>query len=480
MWVTCDWVKSQVEMYTAVDHVFDEACLQTIYIQSTSSIESGLFHRPNEDDYQASMNGILPDSKTHGFRYALVSTMSEATLGIPVPSRLYYNSTSPFKPLDGVRVTVKDIIDISGIKTTNGNRAWAKLYPPLNKTAPAIQTLIDLGAVMSGKTKTAQFTNSDCVTADWVDYHGAFNPRGDGYQDPGVSSTGAGAATAAYDWVDVSIGTDTGGSVRIPASKNGLVALRPSFGATLNDGIMPESTYFDAIGFMTRSPYTLQSFGTSFLTSAAYALNLTLTRNHTTFPRHLIVPSNLWPVANNAPHALFSSWITALATKLNATISTTSIREFWNATAHADHSGTEFSSHLQQVGFSLNWKNQHDHVIAPFKRDYAAAYNGRTPAINPVPAARYKSAENITDADVAESYSRFAYFPSWFGEHVVRSHPSSCSESLFLIPMFDGEPSYRNNVYVPPDVVCFCKILLQRAEPRPGSRFSNRVSGVCE
>lgn len=441
-------------------------CNETLAATSTSDISNGPYlaniangdvtlyplYRVYEDDYQAFMNGILPDAETGAFRYASVNVLGESTVGIPVPSRLYYNSTSTSKPLNGIRVTVKDIIDIAGIKTTNGNRAWAKLYPVLNSTAPAMQTLIDLGAIIIGKTKTAQFANSDRVTADWVDYHGAFNPRGDGYQDPGVSSAGAGAATAAYDWVDVSIGTDTGGSVRIPASKNGLFALRPSFGATLNEGVMPEGEYFDSIGFMTRDPHTLKSFGTSFLMHAEHGENFTLSRNHTSFPRQLIVPSNLWPVADTKSQAVFDSWISKLATTLNASVTTTSIGEYWNATAHADKPGTEFFSYMQQVAFNMNWKHQYDVVIAPFKKDYAAANGNRTPAINPIPAARYKSAENITDEMVAESYSRFVYFRDWFGREVVKSSPRSCSESLFLIPMFAGELSYRNNVYSPPDL----------------------------
>lgn len=399
------------------------------------------------------MNGVMPGSNPDTFRYAPVNTMSDATIGIPVPSRLYHSAESDAaKPLYGVRVTIKDIIDVSGIKTTNGNRAWAQLYPPRNSTAPSIQALIDLGAVIVGKTKTAQFANADRPTADWVDYHDAFNPRGDGYQDPGVSSAGAGASTAAYDWVDIGIGTDTGGSVRIPAGKQGLFALRPSFGATSNEGVMPEGEYFDAVGFMTRSPYSLQTFGKAWLSQAKQQSNLTLLSNHTSFPRRLIVPSNLWPVENNASQAIFSTWINRLATTLNASIDTTSIPQLWNATAHIDLPDTDFDTYMHEVGFNLIWHHQISTVIESFKRDYAAANDGRTPFINPFPAARYASAANVTDAMVQESYTRFTYFRDWFARHVVRSDPATCSESLFLIPMFAGEVSYRNTVFSPPDV----------------------------
>ena len=275
----------------------------------------------------------------------------------------------------------------------------------------------------------------------------AFNPRGDGYQDPGVSSAGAGAATAAYDWVDVSIATDTGGSIRIPAAKNGVFGLRPSFGAISNEGVMEEGQYFDAVGYHSRSPYTLRDFGKAWLADSEQ-----LTRGHTTFPKRLLMPSHLWPVKNNASQAILDEWIGKLAGHLGASVEAVSIDEYWNATAHADKPGTDFWSHMQMVGFHLIWKNQLQKVIEPFKAAYAAAFGGRTPAINPFPSARYETAVNTTEEDVKESYERFTYFREWFGKNVVKADENSCSESLFLIPLFTGDTAYRNSVYSPPDV----------------------------
>ncbi|RDW58283.1 hypothetical protein BP5796_12213 [Coleophoma crateriformis] len=495
--VTCAWVKDQVETYAKVDDVFEElflrgptsyeadilSCLgdaygtevifanresnQTIAVGANSTVPNGPYlvyvhneqtilgpvYRVYYDEYQAFMSGVLPNGTDGAYRYANINTMSDSTLGIPVPSRLYsLNSTTASKPFNGIRITVKDIINVEGVKTSNGNRAWFKLYDAVNATAPAVQMLIDMGATIIGKTKAAQFANADRVTADWVDYHDAFNPRGDGYQDTGVSSSGAGAATAAYDWVDVSVCTDTGGSIRIPASKQGVFALRPSFGALSNDGVMLEGEYFDSVGFHTRSPYTLQSFGKTWLASS------NLTTSYTGFPTKLIVPSNLWPVTNNASQAVFSSWISKLSTFLNATIETTSIGDAWNATANKP--GTEFFSYMQQVAFNLNWKNQIAKVISPFQKDYANKFEGRQPFINPFPAARFASAASTTDADVEESYKRFTFFRKWFGESVVKPDAKTCSESLFLIPMFAGDVSYRNTVYSPPNVSSWSSFLI--------------------
>ncbi|EAT86337.2 hypothetical protein SNOG_06506 [Parastagonospora nodorum SN15] len=144
------------------------------------------------------------------------SVLPAGTVGqkqaIAVPSRLYYTKTAE-KPLAGVRIGIKDIYDIKGLRTSNGNRAWYWFYPPANNTAPPVQNLIDAGAIIVGKMLTSQFANGEQATADWVDYHEAFNPRGDGYQDTSSSSSGGGAGTAAYHWLDVSLGSDTGGSL---------------------------------------------------------------------------------------------------------------------------------------------------------------------------------------------------------------------------------------------------------------------------
>ena len=127
------------------------------------------------------------------------------SLAVAVPSRLYF-TPSASKPLAGVRLGIKDIYDIAGIKTSNGNRAWYHLYAAATEHATPVKRLIDAGAVIVGKMKTSQFANGEEATADWVDYHSPFNPRGDGYQDPSSSSSGPGAGSASYPWLDLTIG----------------------------------------------------------------------------------------------------------------------------------------------------------------------------------------------------------------------------------------------------------------------------------
>lgn len=168
---------------------------------------------------------------------------------IGVPSRLYYTRTAS-KPLAGVRTGIKDIYDVAGVKTSNGNRAWYGFYPPATANSVPVRRLIDAGAILVGKMKTSQFANGERATVDWVDYHSPFNPRGDGYQDPSSSSSGGGAGTATYPWLDLSLGSDTGGSIRGPSQVQGLFGNRPSYGLVELTGVLPLAPELDTAGFL--------------------------------------------------------------------------------------------------------------------------------------------------------------------------------------------------------------------------------------
>jgi Asp-tRNA(Asn)/Glu-tRNA(Gln) amidotransferase A subunit family amidase len=125
-----------------------------------------------------------------------------------VPSRLYSSITKE-NPLAGARISIKDNYDLKGIRTTMMNRAYNELYPPRPSTADYVTKLIDLGAVIVGKTKMSAFASAEEPTDQWIDYHCPFNPRGDKYQTPSCSSTGADASLAGYPWLDHSIGSDS-------------------------------------------------------------------------------------------------------------------------------------------------------------------------------------------------------------------------------------------------------------------------------
>ncbi len=130
----------------------------------------------------------------------------------------------PIGPLDGVPATVKDLLNLTGFPTRRGSRTTDTT--PATEDAPAVTGLKEAGAVILGKTTTTEFgwkSPGDCPL------HGITRNPWNPQRTPGGSSSGAGAAGAAC-FGPLHIGTDAGGSIRIPAAYCGLVGMKPSFG----------------------------------------------------------------------------------------------------------------------------------------------------------------------------------------------------------------------------------------------------------
>lgn len=127
---------------------------------------------------------------------------------VAVPSRLYYPVTFD-RPLNGKRVSVKDLFHLEGMVTTIGSRSYAECYGVQKSTAKYIQHLIDKGAVIVGKTKMGAYAGSEIPPEKCIDYFPPWNPRGDGYQGPSGSSSGAGSSVAGYPWLDYALATDS-------------------------------------------------------------------------------------------------------------------------------------------------------------------------------------------------------------------------------------------------------------------------------
>jgi hypothetical protein len=106
-------------------------------------------------------------------------------------------------PLSGFRIAIKDLFDLKGVHTGRGNRAYRACYPESGHTSEFTKRAIEAGAVIVGKTKTAELGGSQEVVADWTDYSYAFNPRADEYIVACGSSTGSTSALASYSWLDV-------------------------------------------------------------------------------------------------------------------------------------------------------------------------------------------------------------------------------------------------------------------------------------
>ncbi|XXG98832.1 hypothetical protein Hte_005162 [Hypoxylon texense] len=161
------------------------------------------------------------------------------SLAVAVPSRLYFKRTKS-RPLNGMRIAIKDNFDLKGVHTVVSNKAFLKFHDPATETAVAVQDLIVKGAIIVGKTKMTSFADREYPPSDWIDNHCPFNPRGDGYLVPEGSSTGTAVAIATYDWLDAALGTDSKCIlVSLLAAAQGIFGIRTSYGAIPVDGVIP-------------------------------------------------------------------------------------------------------------------------------------------------------------------------------------------------------------------------------------------------
>lgn len=151
-------------------------------------------------------------------------------------------------PLHGIPVGVKDIVDTAGLRTTMGSRHFADNVP--DRDAACVRALREAGAIVVGKTTTHEFAYGGFgdVSANGA----AANPH-DPERMTGGSSAGSAAAVAA-GMVPLAVGTDTGGSVRLPAALCGLTGLRPTYGAVSVRGVFPLAESLDTVGPMARTP----------------------------------------------------------------------------------------------------------------------------------------------------------------------------------------------------------------------------------
>ncbi|PYH94503.1 amidase signature enzyme [Aspergillus ellipticus CBS 707.79] len=374
---------------------------------------------------------------------AQVAGVASATVG--VPSRLYYTRTAE-KPLAGVRVGIKDIYSLSGVRQSNGNRAWYYLYGENNATGTAVSRLIDAGAIIVGLQKPSQFANGETATDDWVDFHSPFNPRGDGYQDPSSSSSGAGASIASYDWLDLALGSDTGGSIRGPAEVQGIYGSRPSHGLVELDHVMSLSPVLDTAGLLTRDPYLWDKANT-----ALYSTNYTSFINKTVkYPSKLYTLS--FPTTNNtAADGLLVEFQQKLAAFLNTTATPLDLEEDWLSSPPSDAPADVPLPTLLNLTYAmLISKQQIPLVKEPFFADYAAKYDGRTPFIDPVPLSRWNWSTAYSALALDDAIQNKTIFMDWIASNYLTriSDPDQCSSSLMVyIGSAGAEYQSPRNVY---------------------------------
>jgi len=221
-------------------------------------------------------------------------------------------------PLGGLTFATKDNFDIKGHITGAGNPDWLRSHEPATSTAPAVQMLLDAGATLVGKTIMDELAFS--LNGENIHYGTPVNPAAPD-RIPGGSSSGSASATAGR-LVDFALGTDTSGSVRVPASYCGLFGIRATHGAISTEGVVPLAPSFDTVGWFAREADLLYRVGKVLLPKPSVSKS----------PARLLIADDAFALADSPIQVVLQAEIKKLAeltqSVLHIRLSETSL-EIW-------------------------------------------------------------------------------------------------------------------------------------------------------
>ena len=373
-----------------------------------------------DDPATAFMSGASPSIGTDG-------TFTEHKSGlIPVPP------VSGKGPLAGLRFAVKDIFHVKGLKTSGGSRSYYNAYGPQNFTTDVVETSLAAGAQLVGKTKTIAFALGTPRNGWEVDYQDPWNLRGDGYQTTGGSSSGSGSAIVAYDWLDFTIGSDTGGSVRFPARFAGFYGYKPTHGIYNLTGILPAIAEQDTPGHMARSPSIFTRVGRVWLEGTDLS-------SPEQFPTTLQYWSDEAPLTQPDAQAIKVDFFEKVAKLLQ--LETTSV----NVTASFNEHVTNetLMSYYQTVYQDQNSAQSWDQIGSPLAQLWAAQNDGAYPPLDPVANMTWADGVNATTRSrYTEAVRRREQFASWFNEYILPTASETCTSAIVA-----------HSLHVPPSTV---------------------------
>ncbi|HET7024446.1 MAG TPA: amidase [Gemmatimonadales bacterium] len=194
----------------------------------------------------------LERCRTDGARWRAIDALSDTALADARASDARRRAGQLRGPLDGVPVFAKAIYDFNGLPTTGSSAEWARLFPdPVGRDSIEVARLRRAGAVVLGKTAADDFAYHGNGTSTHTGQ--VLNPHDPtGTRTPGGSSAGS-AVSVACGMAFAALGTDDGGSNRIPAQFTGVVGMKPTFGLAPRTGVIPTWPYLDTHGPLARS-----------------------------------------------------------------------------------------------------------------------------------------------------------------------------------------------------------------------------------
>ncbi|KAF2116745.1 amidase signature domain-containing protein [Lophiotrema nucula] len=314
---------------------------------------------------------------------------------IAVPSRCYSRPTLKL-PLHGVRVSVKDNFALAGLKTGLQNRAFFATYEAEENTADYIKRLIDLGAIIVGKTKLSSFASGE-KPCDWWEFLCPFNARADGHLNPGQSTTGGAASIGAYEWLDISIGSDSFGSVRVPAAQNGAYGIRLTTGLSApTKGLYPNSPGFDMIGFLGRDLDEFLGFARASLNNEVKNIK----------------------------------------------------KETWNANPPPGSNGRKFHNFTNGLVYNPFYYDGY-HGTQSFRNDYQKRFN-KKPYVTPHMQMKWDVGAGISREEYEATLLDLQVFRQWFHDNILKPQSRTGSTALLILPVGPGNPVFRDEIVESP------------------------------
>ncbi|WP_454115928.1 AtzH-like domain-containing protein [Microbacterium aurum] len=281
-------------------------------------------------------------------------------------------------PLEGLTVAVKDLFAIKGYRIGAGNPTYLDSARAETTTAPAVADLLRGGASLRGVARTDEFAYS--IAGDNAHYGTPPNGALPGAL-PGGSSSGPATAVATGQ-ADIGLATDTAGSVRVPASYQGLWGLRTTHGLVPRQGLLPLAQSFDTVGWLTRDGATLQrvadwclSYDGSDSTESVFG------ESGADLPWRFVIPAEALDAAEAATRAAFEAFVAASALP----VETASIGDL-----------DDYLVPFRTVQGAEAWRNNGDWLRA------------HPAATGPAVAERFRAAAAVTAADEAAARTALA------------------------------------------------------------------------
>lgn len=359
-----------------------------------------------------------------------------------VPSRLYFRRTAE-KPLAGLRVGVKDLFDVKGLRTGGGNKALYSLSSPADESAVAVQKLVHAGAVIVGKNKLSEFAFGGSFSSEHLDYLVPTNPRGDGYRVTSDSSHGSAAAMASYPWLDASLGSDTGGSIRGPVGNNGVHGNRPSLKTVSLKGAIPLSTSFDTAGIIVRDPVLWGDI--------VKVLCDDELKEFDQYPSKIyIAPTTdraITGYRETQPElaASMTGFLDTLKDITSGSVDVFAIDTVWEEnTPDEAPDGLYLGFLLRGIYQNFTAYEQWTEFGEDFSEKYKRANGGKFPYMIPSSRAGWFNARDNYNDELYQQDLRYTeVFSKWADEYTLRPDEKTCSDALFVYFLTPDSPAFH-------------------------------------